>query len=89
MRAGEDFDDSRFALKTAPISTKEKLAFYNDADYCFVTESKMWPILRIELDSLIREGGVYYSVINRLNDPEHVLVVLFFDDSLIDLMAEI
>lgn len=49
----------------------------------------MLPILRIELDSLIREGGVYYSVFDKISDPDTKIVVLFFDDSLIDLMAEI
>ena len=53
-----------------------------------VTTKEMLPILKLELDSLIREGGVYYSAFDKLNDPEAKILVLYFDDSLIDLMAE-
>ena len=49
----------------------------------------MLPILRLELDSLIRDGGVYFSVFDRIEDKDTKMVVLYFDDSLIDLMAEI
>lgn len=76
-------------MRTAPISVNEKIAHYNDADYCFITRKEMLPILRIEIDSLIRDGGVYYSVFDKKDDPEVQIVVLYFEDSYIDLMAEI
>jgi hypothetical protein len=41
----------------------------------------------MELESLIELGGVYYEVFER-EDRETSLIVLFFDDSLLDTMAE-
>jgi len=41
----------------------------------------------MELESLIELGGVYYEVFDR-EDHETSLIVLFFDDSLLDTMAE-
>ena len=64
-----DVDDKDVILKTSSLPKKQKLAFYADADYCFVTKAEMLPILRLELDSLIREGGVYYSVFDKKASP--------------------
>ena len=41
----------------------------------------------MELESLIELVGVYYEVFDR-EDRETSLIVLFFDDSLLDTMAE-
>ena len=56
-------------------------------------------VLRLELDSLVGRGGVYYSIFDKISKPEHfmktertsdtIIVVLYFDDSVVDLMAEI
>ena len=70
MHEGDDKAHEEVILKTSPLSVSEKLAFYKDADYCMVTTKEMLPILKLELDSLIREGGVFYSVFDKLDDPD-------------------
>ena len=58
-----------FRLSTSPsLNDKQRLAFYRDPDYCFVTTKEMLPILKMELDSLLREKGVYYSVFDKKDD---------------------
>ena len=89
IHSGEQKESDIRLLTTKNLTTKEKLAFYEDADYCFVTKEEMLPILKMELDSIIRDGGVYYNVYNKIDDPETKIVVLFFDDFTIDLQAEI
>ena len=42
----------------------------------------------MEMDSLIRRGGVYFSVFDREGDENKLSVVLYFEDSVLDLMAE-
>ena len=44
----------------------------------------MLPILRLEMDSLMRDGDIYYSIFDRHNKPEEKIVVLFFADDFID-----
>lgn len=82
-------DDSAFILRSARLSHLEKVAFYDESDYCFVCSREMFPILRTEMDSLLREGNVYYMKVDKMDDPDTVMVVLTFDDSLVDLLAEI
>lgn len=77
-------DDQEFALKTAQISRNQKLAYYKEADYCFLTTKEMLPILRAEMDSLLRDGDIYYSIFDRNSNPEQQIVVLFFADDFID-----
>ena len=56
-------------------------------------------MLRLELDSLVSRGGVFYSIYDKVETDEDfnkivrtsdtMMVVLYFDDSVIDLMGEI
>ena len=81
------------------LTKKQKLAHYKAPDYCIVTKADTLKVLRVELDSLVQRGGVYYSIFDKVNAPEDfdkterdndtMMVVLYFDDSVIDLMAEI
>ena len=83
------------------MSRKGKLAHYNTPDYCIVTRADTLAVLRIELQSLVSRGGVYYSIYDKVEAPEDfkktpeergadtMMVVLYFDDSVIDLMGEI
>ena len=47
--------------------------------------------LKVEIDSLLRDKGVYYSVFDKKIPDEKgtCVLVLYFDDNLIDLYAEI
>ena len=67
MHSGKIDEESEkeIRLRTSKLTKAEKLAFYQDPDYCFVTKADMWPILRLELDSITREGGVYYQLYNK------------------------
>ena len=56
-------------------------------------------MLRLELDSLVSRGGIYYSIFDKIEKDEDfykeergsdtMMVVLYFDDSVVDLMGEI
>ena len=56
-------------------------------------------MLRLELDSLVSRGGVFYSIFDKIEKEEDfdkterttdtMMVVLYFDDSVVDLMGEI
>lgn len=75
------------------------MAHYKTPNYCLVTRVDTLKLLRIELDSLVVRGGVYYSIFRKVNDVadfdkpigEHdtMMVVLYYDDAVIDLMGEI
>lgn len=65
-----------------------------------MTRADTLQLLRIALDSLVSRGGVYYSIFDKVEKPEDfdktdrekhdvILIVLYFDDSVIDLMGEI
>ena len=66
-----------------------------------MTRADTLSVLRLELDSLVSRGGVYYSIFDKIEAPEDfnkshtergtdtMMVVLYFDDSVIDLMGEI
>lgn len=81
------------------LTRKQKLAHYKTPDYCIVTRADTLAVLRVELDSLVSRGGVYYSIFDKIEAPEDfekmerdddvMIIVLYFDDSVIDLMAEI
>jgi len=47
------------------------------------------PILLRDLESLFKMGGVYYEVFPKELDKGKLIVVLFLDDSLLDVLAEI
>jgi len=75
------------------------VAFLRDPDYAFVTTAESINILLFELESLLIQGGVYISVHNYIQNEDDwtrqfrgndkMIMVLYFDDSVLDLMAEI
>ncbi len=81
------------------LTRKQVLAHYKTPDYCLVTRADTLALLRLELDSLVERGGIYYSIFDKIDTPQDfektkrgsdtMMVVLYFDDSVIDLMAEI
>ena len=91
-------DEYRLKLNSS-LTVKQKLAHYRSPDYCIVTRADTLSVLRLELDSLVCRGGVYYSIFDKVETPEDfdkqerdddiMMIVLYFDDSVIDLMAEI
>ena len=100
----EDFDladpADNYRLKfNRELTKKQKLAHYQTPDYCIVTRADTLQVLRLELDSLVRKGGVYYSIFDKIDEPEDfnktrsggdlMMIVLYFDDSVVDLMGEI
>lgn len=71
----KDYDlqdkSDKFRLKfTRDLNKKQKLAHYLTPDYCMVTRADTLPILRLELDSLVSRGGVYYSIFDKIEAPE-------------------
>ena len=68
-------------------------ALYHEGDWCFLVTKTAWPVLRMELDSLLRRGGVYFSVyektVKKKDDEGKLAVILYFEDNILDLMAEI
>ena len=95
----EDKSDN-FRLKfNRELTRKQKLAHYETPDYCFVARADTVSVLRLELDSLVRRGGVFYSIFPKVSTPEDftkedrgtdkMMVVLYFDDAVIDMMGEI
>lgn len=55
--------------------------------------------MRLALDSLVKKGGIFYSIFDKVVEEEDfervergsdtMIIVLYFDDSVIDLMGEI
>ena len=101
-KANFEIDDpaDKFRLKyNKELTRKQKLAHYKTPDYCLVTRADTLAVLRLELDSLVSRGGVYYSIYDKVEAPEDfdkserstdtMMIVLYFDDSVIDLMGEI
>ena len=41
------------------------------------------------MDSLLRHGGVYFSVFEREGNDNKLSIVIYFEDNVLDLMAEI
>ena len=46
-------------------------------------------IMREALENLTESGGVFYSTFLRDEDPEETIIVIYFDDIMIDLMGEL
>lgn len=67
-----------------------KKRFYKQPDLALVVTKKTFSILKRDLESLISKGGVYYEVFDMANQEksEKQVVVIFIDDSMLDLMAE-
>mmetsp|Transcript_4213 Transcript_4213/g.5237 ORF Transcript_4213/g.5237 Transcript_4213/m.5237 type:complete len:88 (-) Transcript_4213:2273-2536(-) len=78
---------------------KQKLAHFKSPDYCIVVRADTLFLFLSQLRSLVSRGGVYYSIYDKIETPEDfnkmtrsmdtMMVVLYFDDSVIDLMGEI
>ena len=74
---------------TKRLSKKQKVAFYNDPDYCFVVQREYMSTMREALDPLLKSGGIYYSSFPRKDNPnEEIVMVLYVDDILLDVMGE-
>ena len=94
-----DYSDVYRLKFNRALTIKQKLAHYETPDYCFVTRADTLQALRLELDSLVSRGGVYYSIFDKIDAPEDfekkerttdtMILVLYFDDSVVDLMGEI
>ena len=80
----------------------DKLDLIENADYCIVTREQTLDLLLLNLNQLCKFGGVYYEVFDKvIIDPKEMLeaeahpnkrlkmIVLFFEDSWLDLRAEI
>ncbi len=74
---------------TKRLSKKQKIAFYNDPDYCFVVEKKYMSTMREALDPMMKSGGIYYASYVRKNNEDELIVVIYVDDILLDVMAEL
>ena len=95
----EDKSDNYRLKFNRELTRKQKLAHYETPDYCFVARADTVSVLRLELDSLVRRGGVFYSIFPKVSSAEDffkedrgtdpMMVVLYFDDSFIDMMGEI
>ena len=97
----EDKSDIYRLKFTKDLKRKQKIAHYKSPDYCIVTRADTIKILRLELDSLVSRGGVFYSIFDHIVEPEDfnktketrgsdtLIMVIYFDDSVIDLMGEI
>jgi len=83
-------DNPQYVLATTKrLSKKQKVAFYNDPDYCFVVQKDYMSTMREALDPLLKSGGIYYSTYPRKDNPnEEVIMVLYVDDILLDVMGE-
>lgn len=99
-----DLDDpsDKYRLKfNKELSRKQKIAHYKTPDYCIVTRADTLNILRLELDSLVKDGNVFYSIYDHIEKPEDfektketrdadtMIMVIYFNDGIIDLMGEI
>ena len=72
-REDYDLDDpsDKYRLKfNKELSRKQKIAHYKTPDYCIVTRADTLNILRLELDSLVKGGNVFYSIFDHIEKPE-------------------
>ena len=65
------------------------MAFYGDPDYCFVVQKEYMSTMREALDPLLKNGGIYYTYYDRIDEPDEVTMVVYVDDILLDVMGEI
>ena len=68
--------------------TKRK-SYFKKPDIALVVDIESVSILESELSNLIKFGGFYYEVLSRKSDLTTKIIVLFFDDVLLDKSAEI
>lgn len=86
--------DGAFDADQLPIldikHNKHHRTLYKHPDYAFVTREETLEILLTELKTLALKGGVYYEVFDKLDCKEPTkIVVVFFEDRVFDVMAEI
>ena len=74
---------------TKRLSRKQKIAFYNDPDYCFIVQREYLPTMREALDPMLKSGGIYYSRHDRKDNEDEVILVIYVDDILLDMMGEL
>ena len=55
-----------------------------------VVTKRTLKILERDLESMVNKGGVYYEVFEKANEKssQKMVVVVFVDDSMLDLLAE-
>lgn len=62
----QDPSDNYRLKFTRDLNRKQKLAHYKTPDYCLVTRADTLAVLRLELESLVSRGGVFYSIYNKV-----------------------
>ena len=66
----KDPSDNNRLKYNKELTKKQKLAHYKTPDYCIVTRADTLKVLRLELDSLVARGGVFYSIFDKIEKPE-------------------
>ena len=83
-------DNPQYVLSTTKrLSKKQKIAFYNDPDYCFIVRKDYMRTMREYMDPLLKAGGIYYSYYDRDGQEDQCIMVVYVDDTLLDVMGEI
>ena len=77
---------SQVKLGHVPHLLKDRL--YHHPDYAFVVKRTSIEVFKFELKFLLETGGSYYEIYDRDADIDTNLVILFFEDSILDTMAE-
>jgi len=90
-RVDYEVDNPQYVLSTTKrLSKKQKQAFYNDPDYCFIVQKAYMNTMREALEPLLKSGGIYYSSYDKDDsNNEELVVVIYVDDTLLDVMAEL
>lgn len=72
-----------------PLEYKSRL--YQKPDFAFVVQKSSMSNFEKEIRTLVQRGSVYYEVFDRegLKNQATCLVVVFFDDPVIDTQAEV
>lgn len=104
MAGDKEFDvndttDKYRLINTDELTLRQKLAHYQSPDHCIVVRADTIYLFLSQLQSLLSRGGVYYSIFDKIacaedfektsREADTMMVVLYFDDSVIDLMGEI
>ena len=83
-------DNKQYMLNTTSrLSKKQILAFYSDPDYCFVVDTQYLNVMREALDPLLKNGGIYYTTHEQQSNKDRTIIVVYVDDILLDVMAEL
>jgi hypothetical protein len=71
------------------IPHNQKKRLYKTPDFAMIVSETALTILLRDLESLLKMGGAYYEVFPMELEKGKLVVVLFLDDSLLDVLAEI